>query len=116
KLSYGWMVVASAFALMSIGFASAYSFAAFFSAFQAEFGASRGHVALVFSLAAFTWFICGAPAGMAADRFGARRIALLGVACLAAALWLSSVAPAVTLLYLTYSVGVGRGVGLVVGS
>ncbi|HEX2567474.1 MAG TPA: MFS transporter, partial [Burkholderiales bacterium] len=110
---YGWMVVAAAFALMSIGFASAYSFAAFFSAFQAEFGASRAHVALVFSLAAFTWFVCGAPAGMAADRFGARRIALAGAGCLAAALWLSSVAPSVTFLYLTYSIGIGLGVGLV---
>ncbi|HEY6821124.1 MAG TPA: MFS transporter [Burkholderiales bacterium] len=110
---YGWAVVAAAFALMLIGFASAYSFAAFFSAFQAEFGASRAHVALVFSLAAFTWFICGAPAGLAADRFGARRIALIGVACLAAALWLSSVAPSVTFLYLTYSIGIGLGVGLV---
>jgi MFS transporter, OFA family, oxalate/formate antiporter len=110
---YGWVVVAAAFALMLIGFASAYSFAAFFSAFQAEFGASRGHVALVFSLAAFTWFVSGAPAGMAADRFGARGIALVGVACLAAALWLSSLAPSVTFLYLTYSLGIGLGVGLV---
>jgi MFS family permease len=110
---YGWAVVAAAFALMFIGFASAYSFAAFFSAFQGEFGASRGHVALVFSLAAFTWFVSGAPAGMAADRFGARRIAFVGAACLAAALWLSSVASSVTFLYLTYSVGVGLGVGLV---
>ena len=98
---------------MSIGFASAYSFAAFFSAFQGEFGASRGHVALVFSLAAFTWFVCGAPAGMAADRFGARRIALVGAFSLAAALWLSSVASSVTFLYLTYSLGIGLGVGLV---
>ncbi|HZQ72069.1 MAG TPA: MFS transporter [Burkholderiales bacterium] len=110
---YGWAVVAAAFALMFIGFASAYSFAAFFGAFQAEFGASRGNVALVFSLAAFTWFVCGAPAGMAADRFGARRVALAGVACLAAALWLSSMAASVFFLYAAYSIGIGLGVGLV---
>src|SRR5205807_1263473 len=69
---YGWVVVAAAFTLMFVGFAAAYSFAAFFGAFQAEFGASRGHVALVFSVAAFLWFLLGAPGGVAADRFGPR--------------------------------------------
>ena len=107
------MVVAAAFTLMFVGFAAAYSFAAFFTAFQAEFGASRGHVALVFSVAAFLWFLAGAPGGMLADRFGARRVVLVGVALLAAALALASVSQSVTALYVTYSVGIGIGVGLV---
>ena len=47
----GWVVVACAFTLMFVGFAAAYCFAAFFTAFQEEFGASRGDVALVFSVA-----------------------------------------------------------------
>jgi MFS family permease len=108
---YGWVVVAAAFTLMLVGFAAAYSFAAFFTAFEAEFGASRADVALVFSAAAFLWFLCGAPGGVAADRFGARRVALVGVACLAAALWLASRAGSVTALYVTYSIGLGIGVG-----
>ena len=107
------MVVAAAFTLMFVGFTAAYSFAAFFSAFQAEFGASRGHVALVFSVAAFLWFLAGAPGGMLADRFGARRVALAGVACLVAALGLAAVSGSVAMLYITYSVGIGVGVGLV---
>src|SRR5438045_8025178 len=107
---YGWVVVAAAFTLMTVGFAAAYSFAAFFSAFEAEFGASRGHIALVFSVAAFLWFMLGAPAGMAGDRFGPRRVSLLGVACLATALWLASQASSLTVLYATYSIGVGVGV------
>jgi OFA family oxalate/formate antiporter-like MFS transporter len=107
------VVVAAAFTLMFVGFAAAYSFAAFFSAFQAEFGASRGHVALVFSVAAFLWFLAGAPGGMLADRFGARRVALAGVACMVAALGLAAVSESVTALYVTYSIGVGIGVGLV---
>src|SRR4051812_7956638 len=86
--SYGWVVVAAAFTLMFVGFGTAYSFAAFFTAFQSEFGAPRAHVALVFSVAAFIWFVIGAPGGMLADRFGPRRVTLCGVACLAAALWL----------------------------
>jgi OFA family oxalate/formate antiporter-like MFS transporter len=107
------VVVAAAFTLMFVGFAAAYSFAAFFGAFQAEFGASRAHIALVFSVAAFFWFLTGAPGGMLADRFGARRVALAGVACLVAALGLAAVSNSVAALYVTYSVGIGVGVGLV---
>jgi MFS family permease len=111
--SYGWVVVAAAFTLMFVGFGAAYSFAAFFKAFQSEFGASRAHVALVFSVAAFLWFLFGAPGGVLADRFGPRRVALAGVACLVAALGLASIADSVGMLYVTYSIGIGLGVGLV---
>src|SRR3954451_20969033 len=106
---YGWVVVAAAFTLMTVGFAAAYSFAAFFRSFEAEFGASRGHIALVFSVAAFLWFLLGAPAGVAGDRFGPRRVSLLGIACLATALWLASRASSLAVLYATYSIGVGIG-------
>jgi MFS family permease len=110
--SYGWVVVAAAFTLMCVGFGAAYSFAAFFTAFEAEFGASRGDIALVFSVAAFLWFACGAPGGVLADRFGARKVTLAGIACLAAALAIASVAGSITTLYVTYSIGMGIGVGL----
>jgi len=110
---YRWVVVGAAFTLMFVGFTAAYSFAAFFSAFESEFGASRGHIALVFSVAAFTWFLLGAPGGAIADRVGPRRVALIGVACLVTALWLASGARSLAVLYTTYSIGVGVGVGLV---
>ena len=109
---YGWVVVGAAFTLMLVGFSAAYSFAAFFGAFQAEFGASRGDIALVFSVAAFLWFLSGAPAGMLADRYGVRRVALAGVALLAVALWVASRAQSLGMLYATYSLGIGLGVGL----
>jgi MFS transporter, OFA family, oxalate/formate antiporter len=110
---YGWVVVAAAFTLMFVGFGAAYSFAAFFSAFESQFGASRGEIALVFSLCAFLWFSSGAPAGMLADRFGARRVAIAGVACLVLALGVASMAQSLGVLYATYSIGIGLGVGLV---
>jgi OFA family oxalate/formate antiporter-like MFS transporter len=110
---YRWVVVTAAFTLMMVGFAAAYSFAAFFRAFETQFGASRGHIALVFSVAAFLWFLLGAPGGMAADRFGPRRVALLGIFFLVMGLWLASRAQSLGVLYASYSVGVGLGVGLV---
>jgi MFS family permease len=112
-MTYGWAVVAAAFTLMFVGFGAVYSFAAFFSSFEAEFGASRGDIALVFSVAAFVWFVSGAPGGMLADRYGARRVAIAGVACLVAALWIASQAESLTVLYAAYGLGLGLGVGLV---
>lgn len=109
---YGWVVVSAAFVLMFVGFGAAYSFAAFFTAFQSDFSASRANVSLVFSVAAFLWFTLGAPGGMLADRFGPRRVCLVGVACLAAAPLLASAAQSIEMLYLTYSIGIGVGVGL----
>jgi MFS family permease len=110
---HGWVAVASAFTLMFVAFGAAYSFGAFFKAFQADFGAPRGDVALAFSVAAFVWFVGGAPGGVLADRFGPRRVTLAGVACLVAALWLAGSAGSVGMLYATYSLGLGIGVGLV---
>ena len=112
RASYGWVVVLCAFTLMFVGFGAAYSFAAFFRAFQSEFGASRAEVSLVFSLCAFLYFLLGAPGGMLADRYGTRRVALTGVAFLVAGLVAASYAPSVQVLYLTYSIGLGIGIGL----
>lgn len=112
RVYYGWVVVASAFTLTFVGFGSAYAFAAFFGAFQAEFSASRADVSLAFSVAAFLWFAFGAPAGMLAGRIGPRRVALAGVAGLSAAFLLASQADSLAMLYLTYGIGVGLGVGL----
>lgn len=109
---YGWVVVLCAFTLMFTGFGAAYSFAAFFAAFQAEFGAPRAHVALVFSLCALLWFSIGVPGGMLADRFGPRGVCLAGASCLAAGLALAAHAQSVEVLYVTYSIGVGVGIGL----
>jgi OFA family oxalate/formate antiporter-like MFS transporter len=50
---YGWFVVAAAFAVTFVGFGSAYTFSAFIESLQRDFGASRGSVSLVFSLAGF---------------------------------------------------------------
>jgi MFS family permease len=110
--AYGWVVVGAAFTLMFVGFSAAYSFAAFFGTFESEFGASRADIALVFSLAAFVWFLSGAPAGVLADRYGVRRVAAAGVACIVAALVIAAEARSLGLLYATYSIGLGLGVGL----
>jgi MFS family permease len=106
------VVVAAAFTLMFVGFGVAYSFAAFFKAFQAEFGAPRAHISLVFSLCALLWFSFGVPGGLLADRFGPRGVCLAGALCIAAGLAAAAHAPSLEILYVTYSIGIGIGIGL----
>jgi len=109
---HGWVVVLCAFTLMCVGFGSVYTFAAFFKAFETEFTGSRATVSLVFSLCALLYFSLGAPAGMLADRFGARRVAVVGVLFLATGLAAAGMANSLAALCIVYSLGVGIGVGL----
>jgi MFS transporter, OFA family, oxalate/formate antiporter len=106
------VVVACAFALMFVGFGVAYAFAAFFKAFQVEFGAPRAHVSLVFSLCALLWFSIGVPGGLLADRFGPRWVCLAGVLFIAGGLAAAAHASSLTAVYATYSIGIGVGIGL----
>jgi MFS family permease len=112
RLFHGWIVVAGAFGVMFVCFGSAYSFAAFFEPLQLEFAASRGALSLVFSLAAFLYFVLGAPSGMLADRLGSRRVCAAGIAVIGLGLVGAGLARSLPGIYLAYSLGIGVGVGL----
>jgi MFS family permease len=110
-LFYGWLVVAGGFAVTFIGFGCVYSFSAFIDSLQQEFGASRGSVSLVFSLAGLLYFTTGSISGPLADRFSSRRVALIGMILIGAGLALASVAHGLVEVYAAYGLGVGFGVG-----
>ncbi len=107
----GWRVVAGAFAVTFVGFGSAYTFSAFVEALQHDFGASRGSVALVFSLAGFLYFGLGVVSGPLADRWGSRRLAVIGMLLTGTGLAAASAAQSLAQVYLAYGLGVGLGVG-----
>jgi MFS family permease len=111
KLFYGWLVVAGGFLVTFVGFGCVYSFSAFIDSLQQNFGASRGSVSLVFSLAGFLFFTVGLVSGPLADRFSSRRLALTGTILIGAGLALASVAQSLTEVYAAYGLGVGLGVG-----
>ena len=111
RLFYGWIVVAAAFAITFVGFGSAYTFSAFVESLEREFGASRGSVSLVFSLAAFLYFGLGVVTGPLADRWGARRLAILGMVLVGSGLALAAAARTIVEVYVAYGLGVGLGVG-----
>jgi Major Facilitator Superfamily len=89
-------VVAAAFAITFVGFGSAYAFSAFVGSLQQDFGASRGSVSLVFSLAGFLYFGLGIVTGPLADRWGSRRLAIIGMLVTGIGLALASTARILT--------------------
>jgi MFS family permease len=111
RLFYGWLVVAGGFGVTFVGFGCVYSFSAFIDSLQQDFGASRGSVSLVFSLAGFLYFAVGTVSGPLADRFGSRRTALIGMILIGVGLALASMAQNLAQVYAAYGLGVGLGVG-----
>jgi MFS family permease len=111
RIFYGWFVVAAAFAVTFIGFGCAYTFSAFVESLQRDFGASRGSVSLVFSLAGFLYFGLGIISGPLADRFGSRRLAVAGMILTGFSLAAASLAHSLPEVYAAYGLGVGLGVG-----
>ena len=111
RLFYGWWVVTAAFAVTLVGFGSAYTFSAFVESLQRDFGASRGSVSLVFSLAGFLYFGLGIVSGPLADRFGSRRLAVVGMILTGLGLAAASMARSLVEVYAAYGLGVGLGVG-----
>jgi MFS family permease len=107
----GWRVVAGAFAVTFMGFGSAYTFSAFVESLQKDFGASRGSVSLVFSLAGFLYFGLGIVSGPLADRWGSRRLAVGGMILIGLGLAAASLARSLVEIYWAYGLGVGLGVG-----
>jgi MFS family permease len=111
RIFYGWWVVAAAFAITFLGFGSAYTFSAFLEQLQHDFGASRGSVSLVFSLAGFLYFGLGIVSGPLADHFGSRPLVVTGMILLGLGLALASAAQNLIEVYVAYGLGVGLGMG-----
>ena len=108
----GWKVVAATHVLTAVTFGAAYSFSATFPGLAAEFSASRGETALVFSISAFLFYSLGAIAGPLADRWSARSLVLLGLAAMILGYIGASRAGSLVSLYIWYGFGVGFGIGL----
>jgi MFS family permease len=111
RIFHGWLVVGAAFAVTFVGFGCAYTFSAFVESLQRDFGASRGSVSLVFSLAGFLYFGLGVISGPLADRFGSRRFAVAGMILTGLGLAAASAARSLFEVYAAYGLGVGLGVG-----
>jgi MFS family permease len=106
----GWVMVSAAFAAMFTAFGIAYSFGAFLEPMAEEFGSSSGATSVFFALTSLTYFGLGALSGVAVDRYGPRRVLLVGAIALGAGLAATSQAGELWVGLVTYGLGVGIGV------
>ena len=108
--AHGWRAVALAFAAMSVTFGIAYSFGAFLLPISEDLRAGRGATAGIFSVTTVALFGLGGLSGPAVDRFGPRRVLLVGAVSLGSGLFLTARATSLWHAYVGHGVGVGLAV------
>ncbi|HEV8675190.1 MAG TPA: MFS transporter [Methylomirabilota bacterium] len=104
RVFYGWIVLAAAVALITVGVGITFSLAVFLKPLEEQFGWSRSLISgialvnwLIFGLGAFGW-------GALSDRIGARRVVAAGAGLLGAAMLLSSRITTAWQLYVAFGI------------
>ena len=108
---YGYVIVSSAFLLMTVMWMGFYSFGIFFKPVLREFGWTRAVTAGAFSLCSLIQGLLAIAMGALTDRFGPRLVMTLCGLLLAAGYLLMSQLNALWQLYLFFSIIVGIGMG-----
>jgi MFS family permease len=111
SLHYGWVVVGVSFITLALAYGVWYSFSVFFVALLKEFGWSRSVGAGGFSIFVITHSLMAPFVGGMVDRFGPRRILLLGSFFLGGGLALCSLTTTWWNYYLFFGVITAMGVG-----
>ena len=110
RSSYGWIVLAGAFVIITMAVGTLFSLAVFLKPLEDSMGWARSSVS---AIALLNWIAMGLGsflAGYLSDRFGARPVVLGGGVLLGAGLILSGRAEALWQFYVSFGVLVGFGV------
>ena len=112
-LYYGWIVVVGCFLGSFVVFGLSYSFGVLADAILAEFGRSRGLTSVAFGVQTVTLYVGGVGVGVLVDRYGTRRMLVVGGIVLCAGLVATSLAGSLWLFVLAYGVLTGVGLSVV---
>ncbi len=107
----GWVIATAAAGANAVTFGTLFSFGVFLTPIAHTFGTTTGGVAPLLSGAVLFYYVAGAVAGWASDRFGIRPVVAAGAVALPLGLVLTAAADRLWLVYLCYIPLVGIGAG-----
>jgi len=111
-LFYGWVILATAFIIMVVGYPVRNTFSVFYPTIVEEFGWERGSTALMFSITVLIYGLTAPLAGHLVDRFGPRVVLPAGACLMGTGLALCSLAQTQWQFYLFYGVITAAGLSL----
>jgi MFS family permease len=111
KVFYGWIIAFVSLAVTTTGFGIMYTFGVFFKLWLREWDCSRAFLSGVFSLCFLVYGISSFFMGRMTDRYGPRKTLALGGLIMGTGALLTSFASAPWILYLTFGLMIGIGVG-----
>ncbi|MBI3015071.1 MAG: MFS transporter [Candidatus Tectomicrobia bacterium] len=104
---YRWVVTSASLVLVALSYGSASAFSVFLKPLVEEFGWPRGAASLAYSFNMVCSGLFAIAMGAVADRYGTRRVALLGITFLGLGLILSSRTSHLWQLYLSFGLVAG---------
>ncbi|XP_067128273.1 LOW QUALITY PROTEIN: monocarboxylate transporter 12-like [Centruroides vittatus] len=110
---WGWVIVAVSFLCNMVVDGISYSFGIFFMEFVQYYRAPKGRTAWIGSLLSGCYLSAGPIVSALTNRFGCRSVTIVGSIVASIAFILSTFAPSVDVLMLTYGIMGGIGFGLI---
>ncbi|MFW6305085.1 MAG: MFS transporter [Candidatus Saliniplasma sp.] len=105
---YGWIVVIGAFLALLVSSLRSYSFGVFIDPLTADFGWPRAPLTLTYSLSLLVSSFLGIVSGTLSDRYGVRKVMIVGSVLVIAGFVFSSMITSLVHLYLTFIlIGIG---------
>ena len=114
---YGWVITAACLLTVLSVFSINISFGVFFDSILNDFDTSRSRISLLFSLQTLSLYLSAALVGNVIDRYGTRRLIVVGTGVLVVGIVATVTANSFPVLFVAYTlvVGVGMGILYVIG-
>ena len=115
RVFYGWVNLVAAALMVASGVGVVQAFAVFIAPLEQAFGWSRSDLSIAYAINFGIFGGSSVVMGALADRFGARRVAMVGGSVYAVGLGLAAWTNSLWFLYLSFGVVAGSGVGALMG-